>query len=279
MTAGAKSFRTLMVAVALFGLAGGLVAVAIPYLSPPYERPGFTVFLAAGFAVIILTAGLFGFIDRLGMGFGRTALVLAFGYNALIGTVKLGLAPAGLYRANQIQQFDTSSGDPNSPLFYVAVGTAVLFLYLVVFRVMYRLFKRRFQRRAGARTPGPWVDRMDTRATRRTVIIIVVAVGAILAAIFWIVPVFFVALPTLSYLTYIFTTFGAAIAMALFLAAFLAYRAFDEVEKQAVRLGDATLLANFFWLGLSLILLYHVMWAVFLLTMVSIWPFRTYTPK
>jgi hypothetical protein len=26
-------------------------------------------------------------------------------------------------------------------------------------------------------------------------------------------------------------------------------------------------------------LLYHVMWVVFLLTLVSIWPFRTYTPK
>jgi hypothetical protein len=30
---------------------------------------------------------------------------------------------------------------------------------------------------------------------------------------------------------------------------------------------------------LSMIMLYHVMWVVFLLTLVSIWPFRTYTPK
>jgi uncharacterized membrane protein YidH (DUF202 family) len=78
---------------------------------------------------------------------------------------------------------------------------------------------------------------------------------------------------------YIFTTFGAAITLALILAAVLAYKSFDEVEKQAVRLGDATLLASFFWLGLALIVLYHVMWVVFLLTLVSIWPFRTYTPK
>jgi hypothetical protein len=67
--------------------------------------------------------------------------------------------------------------------------------------------------------------------------------------------------------------------LALVLAAVLAYKSFDEVEKRAVRLGDATLLASFFWLGLALILLYHVMWVVFLLTLVSIWPFRTYTPK
>ena len=269
-----------MVAVALFGLAGGVIAATIPYLSPSHEKPVFTVFLAAGFTVIVLTALLFGFIDRMGLGFGRTALALAFGYNALIGTVKLGLAPAGLYRANELRSFDTSAGDPNSPLFYIAVGTAVLLLYLTVFRVMYKLFERRFRRRSEGRTPEPRTEQADIRSGRRITLIVLVAVGvAVLAAIFWIVPVFFVALPTLSYLTYIFTTFGVAIAAALSLAAFFAYKTFDEVEKRAARLGDAALLANFFWLGLSLILLYHVMWAVFLLTLVSIWPFRTYTPK
>ncbi|HEV2121161.1 MAG TPA: hypothetical protein VGW38_00105, partial [Chloroflexota bacterium] len=108
---------------------------------------------------------------------------------------------------------------------------------------------------------------------------LVVVSVALLASFLWVMPVVFVALPTLSYLTYVFSTFGTAITLALILAAVLAYKTFDEVQKQAVHLGDATLLANFFWLGLALILLYHAMWAVFLLTLVSIWPFRTYTPK
>ena len=47
-------------------------------------QPTFPVFLGAGAAVIILTAGLFGYIDRLGPGFGRTVLVLAVGYNSLL---------------------------------------------------------------------------------------------------------------------------------------------------------------------------------------------------
>jgi hypothetical protein len=50
-------------------------------------------------------------------------------------------------------------------------------------------------------------------------------------------PVVYVGLPTLYYLLYIFTTFGAAIALALILATILAYKSFDEVEKRAVRLG------------------------------------------
>ncbi|MDQ3913105.1 MAG: hypothetical protein M3305_15315 [Actinomycetota bacterium] len=230
-------------------------------------------------AVSRMTACLFGYINRLDMGFGKTALVLAAGYNFLIGVVKLGLAPAALYEANQEQAFDASVADPNSLWFYLAVSSGVLFLYLLVFRVMYGIFKRRFRRRAGEIGGAPerrnwWVGRR-----RAGIVVLVVAFVALLASFLWVMPIIFVGLPTLSYLVYLFSTFGAAIALALTLAAVLAYKTFDEVEKRAVQLGDATLLAAFFWLGLALILLYHAMWVVFLLTLVSIWPFRTFTPK
>lgn len=280
MTTSAGSFSTLATALVLFGLAGSAMAVTVPHLFSGAEAPGFTLFLVAGSAVIALTAGLFGYIARLGMGFGRTTLVLAAGYNALIAAVKLGLAPAALYEANQEQTFDAFYGDPNSPVFYAGVGVAVLFLYVVVFRAMYEFFKRRFRRQAEADV-APAV-RVDSQTAGRGVLVralLGVAGVAILGVFLWWVPVMFIALPASAYFSYVFATFGAAIALALFLAAILAYKAFDEVEKRAVRLGDATLLANFFWLGLVLILLYHAMWAVFLLALVSIWPFQTYTPK
>ena len=277
MTTGAKSLSTLAVALALFGLAGSAVMVAVPGLFAGPVRPEFTVFLVAGVAAIVLTAGFFGYIYRLGMGFGRTVLVLAAGYNALIAAVKLGLAPAALYQANREQAFDAAFGDPNEMWFYLGVGSGVLLLYLLVFGVMYSVFRRRFRRRSLPSEPPP---EHRGRWSNRTIVVGVVVLVAIIAASFlWVMPVIYVGLPTFSYLLYIFTTFGAAITLALVLAAVLAYKAFDEVEKRAVRLGDATLLASFFWLGLALILLYHVMWIVFFLTLVSIWPFRTYTPK
>ena len=279
MTAGARSLSTLMVALTIFGLAGSAVVATVPWLFIGAERPDFTIFLVAGVAVVLLTAALFGYVDRLGMGFGKTALVLAAGYNALIAAVKLGLAPAGMYAANRRQSFDISLGDPNVPWFYLAVGPAVLLLYLFVFGMMYRVFKRRMGGRAGGR--GAAAERGSWWAGRRRAVLVALAVAsvALLASFLWVMPVVFVGLPTLSYLVYVFSTFGAAIALALLLAAVLAYRAFDEVEKRAVYLKDATLLASFFWLGLALIVLYHAMWAVFLLTLVSLWPFRTYTPK
>ncbi len=279
MSTGVKSLSTLAVALVIFGLAGSAIAVTIPSLFTGPKRPDFTLFLMVGVAVILLTAGLFGYIDRLGMGFGKTVLVLATGYNALIAVVKLGLAPAALYKASQEQAFDASVADPNSLWFYLAVSSGVLLLYLFVFRIMYEVFKRRFRRRTGE-AGGPQERRRRWAGRKRGVLIaLVVASVALVASFLWIMPVVFIGLPTLSYLLYTFSTFGVAITLALILSAVLAYRTFDEVEKQAVHLGDATLLASFFWLGLALISLYHAMWVVFLLTLVSIWPFQTYTPK
>ena len=278
MTRGARGFSTLMVALTIFGLAGSALVVTIPQLFTGPERPHFTLFLAAGVAVILLTAGLFGYIDRLGMGFGKTVLVLAAGYNALIAAVKFGLAPPAMYAANREQSFDASLSDPNSLWFYLAVGSGVLLLYLLVFGAMYRVFERRFRRRAGE-IGAPPERRRRWIGSRRAVLVVGVASVALLASFLWVMPVVFVGLPTLSYLSYVFSTFGAAIALALILAAVLAYKTFARVEERALHLKDATLLASFFWLGLALILLYHAMWAVFLLTLVSIWPFRTYTPK
>ena len=275
MSIGAKGFSTLAVALALFGLAGSVVMATAPGLFIRPERPGFAVFLVTGVAAIGLTAVLFGYVYRLGMGFGSTVLVLAAGYNALIAAVKLGLAPAALYQANREQSFDTF-GDPNGLWFYLGVGSGVLLLYLLVFWVMYNVFRRRFRRRSLTSEPTP---EQRGRWSRRTLIIAVVAGVTFAASFLWVMPALYVGLPTLSYLVYIFSTFGVAITLALILAAVLAYKTFDEVEKRAVRLGDATLLASFFWLGLALILLYHVMWVVLLLTLVSIWPFQTYTPK
>jgi len=281
MTSGARSLSTLATALVLFGLSGSAIAVTLPHLFAGSPAPGITLFFTAGVAVIALTAVLFGYIGRLGMGYGRTALVLAAGYNSLIAAVKLGLAPAALYEANQEQTFDASMSDPNSPMFYIGAGVAVLILYAVVFRMMYRHFRQRFRQRTESQPDITPAGRVNSQPAGRGLFVplLVVASVAILGFALWWLPVFFVALPALQYLSYVFASFGAAIALALVLAAILAFKAFDEVEKRAVHLGEATLLANFFWLGLVLILLYHAMWAVFLLALVSIWPFQTYTPK
>src|SRR5215211_1861823 len=239
-----KRFPTLVVALALFGLTGSAAMVTVPGLFAGSEQPGFAVFLVAGVAAIVLTAVLFGYVYGLGMGFGRTVLVLAAGYNALIAAVKFGLAPGALYQANREQAFEASVSDPNSLWFFLGIGSGVLLLYLLVFGVMYRVFRRRFRRRS---LPSEAPPEQGGRWSRGRIVVGVVACVAFVASFVWVLPLVYVGLPTLSYLAYIFSTFGAAITLALILAAFRAYSALAEVEKRAARLGDAALLPIVPW--------------------------------
>src|SRR5919112_2857978 len=142
-----KRFPTLVVALALFGLAGSVIMVTVPRLFMGPLGPEFVIFLVAGVAAIVWTAIRFRYVYSLGMGFGRTVLVLAAGYNALIAAVKFGLAPGALYQANREEAFEASVSDPNSLWFFLGIGSGGLLLYLLLFGAMYRGFRRPFRTR------------------------------------------------------------------------------------------------------------------------------------
>jgi hypothetical protein len=328
-----SAFQTLALALAIFGMAGALVLTLMPRLFAGFgtPQPPFVLFLLAGLAVIALTVALFAAMGYLGLGFDKSTLVLAAGYNVLIVCVKFVFAPAALYITNREESFEVLLSDPNTFEYYAGVASSILFFYLTIFSLCYLFFRRRLRlRRAAGATPtsaaqvavealSPSAASSDTglgnpmeQATGRswqttvgaasadvpgenrwllrvlkrvpwwawigTAGIVVVAIGTGL----WLLPVIILSYPLLVYLKYISLPFALAIVVALVLALVLAWKTFDQAAvrtARGARLGEATLLAGFFWIGLATITLYHVMWIVFLLTLVSIWPFRTYTPK
>ncbi len=327
-----SAFQTLALALAIFGMAGALVLTLIPRLFAGLgtPQPPFVLFLLAGLAVIALTVALFAAMGHLGLGFDKSTLVLAAGYNVLIACVKFVFAPAAMYITNREESFEDLLGDPNTFVYYAGVASSILFFYLTVFSLCYLFFRRRFRlRRAASATPtsvsqvavealsppaasaeagldnpmeqaalswrtnmgaasadAPGENRRLLRSLKRVPwwgwIAIVGIVAVFIGSGLWLAPVIFLAYPFLVYLEYISLPFALAIVVALVLALILAWKTFDQAEvhsARGARLGEATLLAGFFWIGLSMITLYHVMWVVFLLTLVSIWPFRTYTPK
>ena len=327
------AFKTLALALAIFGMAGALVLTLLPRLFAGFNtsQPPFVVFLLAGLAMIALTVALFAAMGYLGLGFDKSTLVLAAGYNVLIVCVKFVFAPAALYITNREESFEDLLGDPNTFEYYAGVASSILFLYLSVFTVCYLFFRKRFRLRLTASVPPTSAEQVAVEALSpsaasfdaglgnpmeqatahswRTTVgattanppgasrsllrtlkrvpwwawigiagIVVVAIGSGL----WLLPVIFLAYPFLVYLKYISPPFALAIVVALVLALILAWKTFDQAAvrtARGARLGEATLLAGFFWIGLATITLYHVMWLVFLVTLVSIWPFRTYTPK
>lgn len=268
--------QSVKLALFTFLLAGAFVVAALPgMLHSTASAPPFSLFLIAGLAIIVLTGLLFAYLGTLGLGFGKTALTLALGYNLVIVLIKIVMSPYALYVANRNGGFGTSLSDPNTTFFYVVTGGLILLLYVLAFSVIYRHFVKRLQRRQGTTTKKAYAKTVK----RMVIILSVVLVAAVLSGgAVLLFPLLFLGSP-LDYLSYVFGVLGLPLMTALALAIYLAYRGFAAVEQQAFTTRNATLLASFFWLGLSLILLYHIMWIVFMVTLVNLWPFSTYTAK
>src|ERR1700682_3995922 len=81
--------QNVKVSLLIFLLASSIVLLAIPnILKSSIDTPSFSVFLTAGIVMIFFTALLFSYLDQLKLGFGKMALVLAFGYNAAVAVIK-----------------------------------------------------------------------------------------------------------------------------------------------------------------------------------------------
>jgi len=57
--------------------------------------------------MVVLTSALFAYLSRLGLGFGKTALTLALGYNVVIALIKIILSPYGLYLSTNVAEAST----------------------------------------------------------------------------------------------------------------------------------------------------------------------------
>jgi hypothetical protein len=55
--------------------------------------------------------------------------------------------------------------------------------------------------------------------------------------------------------------------------------AFLSAEDRAQVLARASMLATVTWIALAFVVLFQVLWIVFMLALVAVWPLRTVTPK
>lgn len=260
---------------AIFTLAGSCTLALLPSMVGG-ERgegimPPFTLFLISGLLMVALTAGLFAFFNKFGLGFGKTVLMLAIGYNAMIAVIKFCLAPLGMYLASEHGPLTAQVGNPNEPFYYWLVGGLVLLLYVLVFRAMYTHYRRKM-----LQVPAKQGIFKDAR--NWLILILILLVLGIFARGVIFVPLIF-AWPALEYLGYLLGVISVPIIAAVIVAIVLAKKGFAAVTEQAIAVGNPALLAAFFWIGLSLILIYHIMWLVFMVTLIQLWPFNTYTPK
>jgi len=269
---------------AIAGLAGlviigclvAAVAPAIDHASnPTATRPGLISFLGVGLTVLALTVvlllfGLRGMLPRTGIFVGA-----AIGYNALLLAVKLGLGPIAIYAQNDWYRAHALppgqyGEDPGfsfltNPLAYPGVAALMAILYGGAFFLLYLIFKSGLQRKLGMRVA------LERRAVQLIIAMFCIAVAGAVTL-----------LGLLGFIEYAFSivyagTVALLIAVDLIAAIALCSIAFNEASEQAAALRNVTVLSTFAWIGLAFIAAYHIIWVVFLLTLVSTWPLKPWS--
>lgn len=232
-------------------------------LNPGSTTPGVISFLGVGLAVLILTAALF--FAGLRRVLPKTAVFLgaALGYNALLVIVKFTLGPVALYLESE------KSGVLVLTNLFAFPGLAAItaILYASAFFVLYVIFHRGMQRRLGISV------RFERGVVQLVIVMFLLAVAGAVTVI-----------GLGGFLEYSLSVLfgpilGLLVAVALVGAIVLASVAFREAADQAVMTRNVAVLSTFAWIGLAFIAAYHIIWFVFLLTLVSLWPLRAYSAK
>jgi hypothetical protein len=240
-------------------------------LNPFATQPGPVSYLGVGLPVLALTTilflvGLRGLLPRTGV-----FVAAAIGYNALLVAVKLGLGPLAIYVQDAVnRQHSLPAGqngeDPgyrilNIPLAYPGAAAVTAALYAAAFLVLYLVFKSRLDQRLG----------ISARFERRFVTLLVVMFVLATVGSVTLVGLF----GFLEYAVNALTgAVGLLIAAALVGAVTLCSLAFREAEQQSELALNVSLLSTFAWIGLAFIAAYHILWAVFLLTLIATWPLK-----
>lgn len=244
----------------------GAVVWFVPRIAEGGSTPPVGVLLATGLLVSAVTTALLWIGLRLDLKLPTSAILYAVVYNVLIVVVKFVLGPAALYEVNRERPFETFW-----PIDEVAGSTLtaafVLVLYAIGLRLAYVVARRRLQ---GA------PHRLDP--ARKLTLGLVFGVG-----IAWLLlggPLLIAADAGVRYLSFVFSSASAIlIGITLAAAAALASQAFHRAEDRRAVVAAAATTASLFWVGLTFLALYHVLWVVYLLVLTSIWPLRMVVPK
>ena len=261
-------------ALMLFFIAGDVIVFGLPRLFRSSGQPSFWVFLITGLVVIITLAAFINSFKRLGIGFNNSTVAAVLGYSSVIVLIKFVLAPQALYRASANGDLSYTNTDQNSLFFYLTTALLIMFLYLLVFRTIYKFYLARFEHGMGK----PKIKRTFNIKKIFLTTLLIIGVLVFTGGMVVLLPLVFFT-DQLSYLTYTLSTFLVPIFLSVLLAIYMASRGFREAEQQSYQISSAALLSSFYWIGMSLIVIFHIMWIIFMFTLVTVWPLKTVYSK
>jgi hypothetical protein len=251
-------FASLAWIVAAAGL--GLVSIALVLNIQDHGGtvPPTSTFAAAGIAISVVAIATVALAAHAAGTTWRAAIALGGGF-AAIAVAKFGMGPRALYQGNQVDVIQNAGGGTSGDL-VVLIAIVVGGLYLAAIWLLAVAL------RPAAPPDGP---------SAKVAIGLLALVGA--ATLF---TGFFLSSAAIQYIGWAMTGLEAGgIALALFVAAGLVAVAFKGTADKSKALGQASMYVTVLWVAVAFLLVFQVLWIVFLLAIVAIWPFKSVTPK
>lgn len=240
--------------------AAGLVAIGVVLRIQDHDGkvPPTSTFAAAGIALSVVAIVTVALAAHAAGTTWRAAIALGGGF-AAIAIAKFAMGPTALYQANRREPIQNVGGLTSGDMVVlIAVVVGVLYIAAIWFlAVMFR--------------PAEPPDGPSAKvAVGLTAVGIAATIGTSI----------FVSAAASQYVDFATTGLEAGgIALALFVAAGLVSVAFRGTAVWSKALGQASMYITVLWVAIAFLVVFQVLWIVFLLAIVSIWPFKSVTPK
>jgi hypothetical protein len=268
--------KKLILPLILLSLASYVVIQFVPLLkrSSMYQQPELWQVSIIGIIVILLSSVFLAYAAKI-IGLTRGWLILGVLFSSLIVITKFILVPQSLYS----QTYQIGSGlavwDPNSQGGYISISIILFFAYALILWTVYTYYRDKAIKQEelaanGLVRKGPVIVMV--------IILIMVAAASAGATILLVVPLLLIG-PTVGYIGYVFTGGGFILVASTILAILLSVKYLDHASNIATKTKNGTILAITFWICISLLLMYHVLWVVYMTMMLTVWPFKTISPS
>lgn len=248
---------------ALLWLAMAAAAVVAPELQRATgggEHPDYAVIAGTGLVMIALSSLFLAYVSRV-VGLGLGWLALAAVTNSLILVFEFVLGPTAFYQTTFVQ------GDPlfnvESPTYFPILAAGLFVVFAALLAGPYFWQRARVRRELGRRGPAARHD--------LPVPLLGVAVG---------VPVLLLSSVSLiGYGLLVVTATGGAALLVGLLGLLTGTATMRRAGAASISLRSTAIVTSVFWLALSMLLVYHVVWVVFMTALVSLWPLKVVAPS
>jgi hypothetical protein len=294
---GRLSKKTLLYCGIFIVIALSILAISlIPKLDTSKEMPGIITLLGVGLVIILLTSWFIYFGIRSTLSLSKQIVLYTLIYNILVIIVKFILVPLNVWTINQKIEFIFLGEKYFSYLYIPLIGLITFILYYLVFKFIYEKFKSRITEESILGIELEQREKQQKHNQTRLkillsillfliinlVLILVFNLNYTLLFLFCLLPAinYICAIGILEYFTLLITPtfYSFLIAVYLVTAIYFANKAFKSLTDQISVIRDSTILASFFWIGVILLGVYHFIWVVYFLVLLSTWPLKTASP-